>query len=218
MPPLAARQAYAEAAALSTKLFNGPEYVNYALQYAGRKGNQFFESADARPGSVHYSEHLFENVPLRYDLLLDQVVVSAPENPLLLLRLVDEKLPQFTIGSHQFVRLLADSTGGAGMATGYYEVLSEGGVQLLARRTKRERKELNDRSVVVEFLSADRLFARKGNTYYALGSKSAALRLFTDRATEVQAYLRQNRIKLSKANFEASLIQVANYYNQLPPR
>ncbi|WP_157540999.1 hypothetical protein [Hymenobacter aerophilus] len=216
--PESVRQVYTAADPVSSLLYNGPEYVNYAMRYAVQTGHQFFLAPEPQPGSVFYHHQPFDNLQLRYDVVLDQVVLTQPTSPLTL-RLVNEKLDRFTIAGHRFERLrAADSTASGLPATGYYEVLAEGPVRLLARRTKRKQERIEGRVVRAEFIGNDRLYIHKAGRYYAVNSKSAAQKLLADRESEVRAYMRQNKLKLKRKQFERDLTQLTAFYNQLPPR
>ncbi|WP_201977683.1 hypothetical protein [Hymenobacter rubidus] len=213
----AAQQPYARAFASHPQLLNGPEYLDYAKRYHARTGHQFFGVPEMQAGSVDYNDHRFANVPLAYDLVLDQVVLSPPNSPLTL-RLINEKVQAFSIGSHRFVRLVADSSSGKVIRTGYYEVLVDKPVQVLAKRTKRMQEHLNQRAIDVEFSSADRLFLCKAGQYYPVSSKSSIVRLFADHSKEVASYLQEHRLRFSRAQREASAVALATYYNTLTVR
>lgn len=215
--PAAARQIYTAADPISSLLYNGPEYVNYAMRYAARVGHQFFLTPEPQPGSALYRAQPFDNLQLQYDVVLDQVVIKQPTSPLTL-RLVNEKLDRFTIAGHRFEKLQADTTAGGLAATGYYEVLAEGPVQLLARRAKRQLERIESRVVRAEFVKADRLYAYRNGRYYPFNSKSAVQKLLADREPEIRAYMRQNKLKLNKKQFENSVLALVSYYNQLPLR
>ncbi|NVO84771.1 hypothetical protein [Hymenobacter terrestris] len=215
--PAAVQGLYQAADPVSSLLYNGPEYVNYAMRYGERLGHQFFLTPELQPGSVLYYQQPFANLQLRYDVVLDQVVLEQPTSPLML-RLVNEKLERFTIGGHHFEQLKSDSTAGGLPATAYYEVLSEGPVRLLARRAKRRQERIEGRIVKVEFIGTDRLYAYKAGRYYTVNSKAGVQKLLADRESEIRDYMRQNRLKLSKKQFENVVLLLVNHYNQLPPR
>ena len=217
--PLAAsvaalHQRYAESFVGNPELYSGPEYVDYALAYHARVNHQYFLTPAMRPGSVDYRGQSFNNIRLTYDVVRDQVVLGQPTNPLTL-HLLSEYVRAFTIESHHFVRLQADSSAGKVIRTGFYEVLADGPVELLARRAKRMQKQVVQPYINVEFIPTERLFMRKGGTYYAVGSKAAALRLMADRSKEVQQYVQQNQLSFKKDFFETSLTLLARYYNSL---
>lgn len=214
---VAAQQQYNASFGQHPQLYNGPEYVDYARRYNERIGHQFFLAPDKQPGSVYYNDHYFNNIQLAYDVVLDQVVLQQPTNPLTL-RLANEQVRYFFIKDHRFVRLVADSSAGGVVSTGYYELLVDGRVQLLARRAKRLREQLSQRLINVEFVPADRYFLQKGGTYYAVTSKSAVVRLLADYGKEVQQFIRDKDLSFKKEQLGSSLAQVAVYYSSLPPQ
>ena len=199
------------------ELLSGTEYVDYTRRYHQRKGFPFFLLADPQQGSVYYNDHYFGNQHLTYDVVLDQLVLEYPGTPFRL-RLVNEKVRAFALNNHQFVRLVADSTAGTIIRTGFYEVLTEGPVRVLARRAKRLQEQLGQAHIDVEFIPTDKLFLKKNGQYYALNKKTALLRLLADRNKEVQKYVQAHKLKFQKKRFEASAVELARYYNGLPPQ
>ena len=73
-------------------------------------------------------------MPLRYDLVLGQLVLRVPPG-VTEMYLVNEKVVRFALGGHTFVRLVADSAGSPA-PTGYYDLLVEGPMRVLAARHK----------------------------------------------------------------------------------
>jgi hypothetical protein len=210
----AAQQQYNDSFGAHPQLYNGPEYVDYARRYNERIGHQFFLAPDKQPGSVYYNDHYFKHLRLAYDVVLDQLVLQHPTSPLTL-RLANEQVRSFSINGHRFVRLQADSSAGGVIATGYYELLADGRVQVLARRAKRLREQLSQRLINAEFVSVDRFFIQKGGTYYAVSGKSAVTKLLADHAKEVQQFMRDKNLSFKKDQLGSSLAQVATYYNGL---
>lgn len=213
----AAQQQYAAAFPLPSQLYNGPEYIDYSKPYHARTGHQFFGEPTRQPGSVFYNGHHFPNLQLAYDVVRDQVVLSPPRSPLSL-RLINDNVQSFSLNNHQFVRLVADSSNSRVIETGYYEVLLDGPVQVLARRSKRMQEHVAQQSIDVEFVGQDEVFIKKAGTYYPVGRKAAALRPFADRGKEVQDYAKAQKLAFNKGSFEASVVQLASYYSGLPTR
>ncbi|GAA4031473.1 hypothetical protein GCM10022409_14620 [Hymenobacter glaciei] len=209
------RREYASESVNYPYLYNGPEYADYTRKYHTSTGHQFFLKPEMMLGSAHYNDREFSNVRLQYDLLLDQVVLSQPGNPLKL-RFIDEKVRAFSVDGHQFVRLAADSANADIIRTGYYELLADGPVQVLARRTKAMYEHLNKPYVDVSFSETTRLYMQKAGRYYAVHSKGAALRLFANHSKEMQQYLKEHRLSFNQAHREESLVELTRYYNGLP--
>ena len=199
------------------QLYSGLEYADYTRRYHKRTGDPFFFSPEPQPGSVDYNNHHFGGVRLNYDEVLDQVLLTQPNNPVLI-RLIEEQLRGFALGPARFVRLVADSASGSVVRTGYYQVLADGRAQVLARRTKRLQEHLNQPYVDVEFVASTKFFVQKGGQYYPVRSKSNVVRLLADRSKDVQQYLKAHPLKFNKAQFEPSVVELVAYYNGLPPQ
>lgn len=198
-------------------LFNGPEYIDYSKRYHASIGHQFFQVPERRPGSVYYNDHYFQNLRLTYDVVLDQVVLPQPTSPLTL-RLINEQVRYFVIDGHRFIRLVDDSIAGGTIRTGYYEVLVDNRVQVLAKRAKRLQEQINQRAIDAEFVQTDRFFVKKDDVYHPISSKGSVVRLFEDRSKEVQHFLQTHKLSFGKAQFEASVVELALYYCSLPPQ
>ncbi|RIY10011.1 hypothetical protein D0T11_10710 [Hymenobacter rubripertinctus] len=206
---------YDDAFGAHSQLYNGPEYVEYAKQGSRQIGHPFFLIPEVQPGTVHYNGHLFQQTRLKYDALLDQVVLAQNTSPLLV-RLVDEKLTYFTINNHYFIRILADSSAKNTLATGYYEVLlRDKPISVLARRAKKIQKNIANQTVIIEYLADEKLFARKDGRYYPIRSKRSVYNLFKDHISEVRIYMRKNKLKLKKKSFESDFLALSNFYNSL---
>ena len=212
----ALRQEYSASTVNYPYLYNGPEYADYTRKYHTRTGHPYFLQATLLPGTATYDGREFANLQLQYDLVLDQVVLAQPNNPLRL-RFINEKMHAFSVDGHRFVRLVAkaDSASADVIRTGYYELLAEGPVQVLARHSKTLYEHINKPYIDASFSETHRLYMQKAGRYYAVRSKSVALRLFADRSAAMQQYLKEHRLRFNKASRESSVVELAHYYNGL---
>ena len=212
-----ARQQYTAAFAGHPQLFSGPEYMDYAKRYHSQEGHQFYLLPEKQAGSVYYNERFFSNLKLGYDAVLDQVLISPPGSPLTL-RLISENVRYFSIKDHHFIRLVADSAASKVIHTGFFEVLLDSTVQVLAKRSKRMQERIVHPDINVEFTPTDKLFIRKDGQYYVVASKSSVLHLFADRSKEIQKYIQEHKLRFKKDLREAAIVQVASYYSGLASR
>jgi hypothetical protein len=208
---------YAAAFSSSPRLYNGPEYLDYTALYRTRTGHQFFLAPEMQPGSVYYNGQYFKDLHLAYDVVRDQLVLPQPTSPLTL-RLIDERVRYFFIAGHRFVRLVADSAAGGAIRTGYYEVLGDSSVQVVAKRTKYLQERIAQGATDAIFLPRDKFFLRKAGVYYPVAGKGAVLRVLADHSQELQQFTKEHDLRFGQAELEASLVQLARYYNSLPPR
>ncbi|WP_324673142.1 hypothetical protein [Hymenobacter sp. GOD-10R] len=201
----------------SPQLYNGPEYIDYAQRYQVRNGHQFFLLPDKQPGSVYYNDHSFAGLSMQYDVVLGQLVLQHVTSPLSL-HLINEHVRSFTLAGHHFIRLVTDSSASAVVQTGYYEVLVDSTVQLLAKRVKQLHEKINQNRIEAEFLPTDKLFIRKAGVYYSVNKKRSVTQVFSDRSKEVQKYIQDNKLKFKKARREADIVQLTRYYAGLSPQ
>jgi hypothetical protein len=212
----ALRQQYTASFAGLPQLFNAPEYADYTKAYHASIGHQFFLAPEKQPGSVYYNGYLYPNLRLSYDVVRDQLLLAQPASPVML-QLIGEKVGYFFIAGHHFIRLAADSAAAA-IRPGYYEVLADGSSQVLAKRGKRMQQQVINHYIDVRFNQLDKLFIKKAGVYYPVNKKAVALRVFSDRSKEVQRYIQEHQLKFNKAQLEASLVELALYYNSQPPQ
>jgi hypothetical protein len=209
----AATQRYVRQVQPESVLFNGPEYVN--RNSPGTIGHQYFGSADPQLGTITYRSAQFQGILLSYDLALDQVVMTYPSQAVTVI-LVPEKIGAFSLGSHQFVRLLADSVAKSQAPTGFYEVLLPGPVSLLARHTKRVQQTTVQQNLRLEFRQSDQLFVRTASTVAPVDNLKDVLNLLPAHKADVQRYARQQQLRFAGAQREASFLSALRYYASLP--
>jgi hypothetical protein len=208
-----ATQQYTKAVRPESVLFNGPEYVNY--NQPNTIGHQFFGSPDPQQGTITYRGADFQAVLLSYDLARDQVVMTYP-NQLATIILVPEEVTVFSLGSHQFVRVSADSATRAALPTGFYELLLPGPVSLLARRTKKTEQTTVQQNLRLEFRQTDKLIVRTPSAAAEVASLKDLLALLPKHRPELQRYARQEQLRFSTAQREASALSLLRHYYTLP--
>lgn len=196
-------------------IYNGKEYVNYDKYYM--KGHQFFKFDEEEESDVFYEGYLFTKVPLLYDAVLDQIIISEP-NGSLQFKLENQKVGYFRVHEHLFIHLNTDSVASSSMRPGFYDLLVNGKTQVLARRTKRMFEDATPRGMEGEFIIDDKFFVRRDNEYYPVSNKRTILKVFNDTKKELQKYSRSQHLNFKKENRESSLIKLVQYYDTLPSR
>ena len=86
-----------------SRLYNGNDYVIY---FPRDEEHPYYKNDDWGNGSVSYWGELYENIPLLFDLAVDQIITEHNRgNPI---KLLAEKVQGFVIWDHTFVRLYPD--------------------------------------------------------------------------------------------------------------
>ncbi|MBG8554297.1 hypothetical protein [Hymenobacter guriensis] len=207
-------QRYSDGLRYESRLYNGPEYVSTVRSYI--KGHAFLASADPQPATVEYGGAMYTGIALRYDLLRDLLVVKAPLGALDM-QLVSERVTRFTLDDRQFVRLVVDSASASPVRTGFYEVLLDGPVQVLAARRKNMQQRSTATGMEGEITQKDSYFIGKGTRYYGVDNAKTVLVLFPQNKAALRKYIRTEKLKFGKTSREASLVELARYQATLPP-
>lgn len=206
-------QRYTTSVEYDGHLYNGKEYLSHDKYYL--KGHQFFKSDEEQEGDVLYEGYLFKKIPLLYDVVLNQIVISEP-NGSLQLKLDNNKVSYFKVHDHLFIRLETDTLSNSPIQPGFYDLLVDNKTQVLAKRTKKVFEDPTPRGMEGEFVKDDKFFIRRNNRYYPVSKKRTVLKVFTDYKKELQRYSRSQHLNFKKENREASLIKLVQYYETLP--
>ena len=190
-----------------SRLYNGNEHVGYSQRITGFA---YFGENNWQQGSVVYDGLLFKDVPMLYDLYKDLVIVRH-FNEYIKLSLINEKVKEFTIGSHHFIRMVQDSITNPLLKTGYYDVLHSGGIELLAHRTKFIEETVTDH-LEQEFVEKNFYYIKKNGTFKAVKSYKGLLDILKEKSKSVKRYLKKNNIRYRKDK-EAAIVTAVTYYD-----
>ena len=203
---------YQESLDTDSHLFNGSEYIDPDKYYL--TGHSFFSTNQEIQGSIMYDGVLYRKVPMRYDIMSDVVVMQHPESTIYF-KLVSEKIKLFTLANHTFVRLEADSLGNSPIRTGFYDLLADGQVKVLAKRTKTAQEKAQSTGMTGQFDEHERYFVKKGLNYHQVKSKNSVINLFPEQKKELQKYARSNKLNFRKGR-ELSIVKLVQFYESLP--
>lgn len=201
---------YEAAVGNNSRLYNGPEYIFYNKLYKTVQGHQFFNTTENQKSEIIYDGFKFSNIPMLYDLHLEQVVITTPTSPVRL-RLVNEKISSFTTQGHTFVRITTDPAAKLPISTGFYDLLVDDGFQLLVKREKEMKKKAEQDGVTLIFIESSKFFLAKDSTYYPITSIKSFASLFPEKKADIQKYSRSNKLKFNKKSRESSMLKLAQY-------
>jgi hypothetical protein len=193
------------------RLYNGTEHIGYLYNI---KGFAYYVQNTWDKGSVFYDGLLFEQVPMLYDLYQDVVVILHFNG--YRLNLLSERVKEFNLLDHHFVRYVYDSMApplSTVPVTGFYDQLYEGKIMVLAKRQKLLDEKLTD-VVEYEFLPKTSFYIYKDSVYHSCKTYRGLRNALSDKSKDVRRYLRKNKIKF-KDNPEYAIVQAAKYYDTL---
>ena len=189
-----------------SRLYNGGDYVLYM---PADEEHPYFESDDWTNGSIVFWGELYENVPLLYDLTIDEPITE--QNRGNAIRLAGEKVERFIIFGHHFVRLHQDEMNK--IADGFYDRLYDGKSKVYAKYSKSYQQTLSGYKVIPRFDESKKYYLVKDGIFYSVKTKASLLRVLNHKQ-EVKNFMRKNHIQLT-ANRETAFVRVAEFYDTL---
>lgn len=191
-----------------TNLFMGAEYIE---DHPGISGIPFWQYNTLRPGAIFYNGILYPMTRLAYDAVNEHVVVRNDQQ--LSIKLANERIKWFSIGSSYFVHLSKDSLKNADTEAGFYNLLVDGKLKAYAKR-KRVSVRVLQPTDHYEYQEQDKFFVADSNRFLFAGNKSDVLKALSDRKDDIKKYIRSNRLDF-KTDIETDIVSIVNYYNSI---
>jgi hypothetical protein len=191
-------------------LYNGRVWKNL---YYNVEGDMFLFSRDFLPGTVSMAGKTFTRIPLKYDILKDELLTPASPGGILQLNkeMVDSFLLLFQNRSWPFIRV-PDMTGGL---NGYVHVVYKGSTALYVKYIKKiDRPAVENRND--RFYQLSRIFLVKDTLVFPVTGKGDFYRALRDRRAQVRDFVKSNRTSISK-NDPESFVPVLRFYDNLQP-
>ena len=199
---------YTERLGENTLLYNGREYTG---SYSRSIGHPFYASDQPQKGSIVYDGVLYSHSAVSYDLVNDEVVIKTMQNRSI--KLLNETIDQFSLGDHVFVHIKPQTSGVKGLNPGFYEVLLNEKIKVLAKRKKQLIPSFNLEDPY-RFVHYDKFFLQTNDSYHEVTSDGSLLALFPSQRKEIRKYMRNKGISFKK-NPEYALLGVVEYLGRL---
>jgi hypothetical protein len=197
-----------------TILYNGSEYREPEQT---DEEHPFFESNDWVYGSVTYFGEKFDNVPLLYDICTQKVVTENYYNAQEV-ALVYEKLSQFSLSSHTFIKIRNESVKNSLPASGFYELLYNGPSAVIAKRQKiLNEKIIPPSTIEIYYDERNRYFLFRNGSYFQVRNKGSVLKILEDEKRALRQFISRNKISFGRDPGPA-LQQIAREYDNLKQR
>lgn len=199
-------------------VYRGREYYPYFIKKTvystttlttsgSRPGEHpFFLSDEFRSERIVFDGVVYPDVNLAFDICRSEVVVLTPQRKMIVLP--EGKTHSFKYDGHAFKSLVNVN----GLKSDFYEILFwTDSTSLCVKRSKNQTelwRMISDYYVILN------------NEAYPINSltksfKAALLKIFADREDQMRTFIRQNKLKFSKASKEADLIKAVEYYTSL---
>ena len=194
-------------------LYNGRLYYIYDSR---DEEFQFFDSRKLVKGTVYYDGQRYENIPMMYDIVRDELIITHAngyENILL----QSPKIKYFSLHDHHFKRFESGREINADMKTGFYDEVYTGKTRTLVRRTKQRQEKIVEKKVTAQFSPKNFYYVFKDDRYYQVHSRKSFFALFPEQKRELRKELREKNIRFRK-NREAAIVTMVARYDELTKR
>lgn len=193
-------------------LFNGSEYKESDVEAQGHPyfGNEYMEE-----GSIHYEDELYSHIPMLYDVVKDRIIIEHYDHTGRGVKLIlhEERIKSFSLEGHNFIRISNDSLNNS-LKPGFYHLLYDGLVKVLAKRRKTVSETLDQRGVETSYEIKDYYLILRDDVYYSLSGRSSILRILKDKKKLLTQFIREARLDFRNSK-EDAIVRTVKYYDTL---
>jgi hypothetical protein len=186
-------------------IYNGRAYQPHDGNLQG--GDPYFNAPIAVVGSLTFDGLDYTGIPLLFDLVRNQLIITDPKGQLL--SLYGDKVQQFTIGHHHFIQLNIEGS------PDFYELLHPGRVTFVARRSKKIEEKIDNDGLHRFITTHDYYFLDINGQYHPFNSEKGLVELLADKKKPIRQFIRSQNIRFSDAP-ERATNQIIDFYNQQP--
>jgi hypothetical protein len=163
-------------------------------------------------GSILYDGVLYKNIFMKYDELRDMIVIWYNNDAM---QLLNEKVSNFKLQDHSFVRLVKDNRSKELSGTGFYEELYAGRASVYKKTVKNimEKTDINDgisRSIDQKTF----FYLKTTGGYIAINNKADLVDALKDHKNEIKKFVSSQNLNFKK-DPDGFLRKIAAYYDTL---
>ena len=204
------RAQYTKFIGAGSYLYNGTTYARY---WNGVRGFPFFLAEEFQDGDINYGGILYSAVPLMYDISRDELVTKNFSKDTDI-KLITEKVNQFFIGRHDFVRLAADNINSSTINPGFYERLYKGITTVYVKHEKKIEKSARAEDNFSKFTQYDSYYLVKDGIFHIIEGEAGLSAALKDQRQEIRKFLARKEINYKK-DPGSTIVQVAAFYDGL---
>ena len=190
-------------------IFNGREF--YPTLRLNEGGHTSFVDDNYVSGKLMYDGSEYNNVSMKYDLVINELILLNYDKVggIVLRR---NHVESFSLNNHSFINIIAGNTQERKIEPGYYDLLYNGSVQLLAKREKKIVEAINKLNVERLVESKNTYYLFKNNSYTLINGKNGLLKLLIETSQQNKKFLKTNKLNFKKDK-ENSFIELLRFYD-----
>jgi hypothetical protein len=201
-----------EASGSYAAIYNGKEETPH-VPAVNAGSHPYFSSHEFQEGKLFYNHTWYESIPLRYDMLRDELAVRSRErafNSLLDREAVQEA---WLAGAH-IVRWEPELWTGVPPCN-YLFLVHEGRYPVVKKTGILRVEKVTPEGVSVSYLPDERFYIRVDNACYPVSGKKSLLKRFPGDRQALNAFIKNHALKFGKQQRELSLLTLIRYIETL---
>jgi hypothetical protein len=206
-----AKNLYFAAIKTQMHLYNGSQYVDYDPI---EEEHPYFVDPDWSNGWIIYDHERYDNTPLLYNISSDKIVAEHYAGAFI--DLIATKVTAFHLHNHTFKRFIRSDDKRGGITEGFYDVMYDGKVKIVARRTKKFTQVVHLHEYENSFEERNHYYVVRDQSFFPIRSKKSMLEVLGDQKQALKQFARANKLSFKKAR-EQSMVKLAAYYDTLIP-
>lgn len=193
---------------------NGPLY-NGRMHYPHPKfkngGHALFVNSSYTKGNILYDGLKYNHLSVMYDLVRDQLLLLNTDSTGGIV-VQPEHVDFFSLHHHNFINI-KPGTAPKNITPGYYDLLYDGRIKLLARRVKKVTENVTQ-YVEREVEETTGYYLFKDSTYTQIKGKQDLMTLLKATQSENESFIKANKLDFNR-NREESFFKLVSFYDSL---
>tara|TARA_R110000868_G_scaffold30274_4_gene112198 strand:+ start:1618 stop:2343 length:726 start_codon:yes stop_codon:yes gene_type:complete len=194
-------------------LYNGPRY--YELYKNTKSNTLYFKSTDFVDGSVIYDNQPHFKTKLKLNINEDFLICKPEGNKSFFsFKLISEKVKEFTLENHKFVRLKNNEILESVYANGFFEAAYSGEkLTLYIKHHKSIKKMLDKKNVTYKFLVSNTYFLYHKNQFNKIKSAKSIKKILPERDREIKDFFKAYKL-LRVNNTDTFMVKLIGYLDE----
>ena len=192
----------------NTALYNGPEFTDQFLN-SWDESHIYLNTSAFTYNSLVYNNQLYSNVPLKYDLLGDNIVIRSDDYlSIFEIKLIPENISRFTANNRDFIRLTDAPPNLDGH--GFFEIASIGNtLSLYIKHVKKKKRETINNVLQYSLIEDNYYLLLYNDVYHIIGSVKDFKKVVPERYKEIRNFQKDYRLlyKTDRNDFMIKLIK-----------
>jgi hypothetical protein len=190
-------------------VFNGKIY--HPDQRPLDNGHPFYISSDYVDGTISTNGFVYTNLKIAYDLVRNQLTILHFDGVSSII-VPPDHVDSFSLHNHKFInlRLAADST--LQLKEGYYNLLYDGSVDLLVKRTKTISEKITPLRVERLVSQQDKYYLKSESAITLIKNKKALLNLLRSTKGENERFIKDNHLNF-KGDKENAFLKLVQFHD-----